>query len=513
MIQIPQQIGLIKMCRSIPSKWRSLAIIGLSLCCSPLSRADNGLKDFGFSNDRGGIVEFLELLVNHDNAVDFYSGIVADLDADDFATREKATQTLSRMPVLDRALLEELAGKASPEAAIRIQRVLKVNSLERFDSMVTAVLDAIIKVKAKGLTELLFTALEGREDYGKGQIWKKAGEAAQVTSARADINYLTGALKSKADVVRGAAVQAIVKVAGEGAGDIILPAAEDPSPYVMWEAARSLALLRRRECLKPFAQLLMCDEDFGMRWRSLDALRKLTGQRFDYYAAGNMEERKEPAAKWIAWIEANEASAELNFGSSGKTQLVKVFNGRDFQGWREFQGFDAPASRELPEVQAWQVKGGVLQGNTGEKGDQGELRTDERFLNYALSLEYRFPEGKGDSGVGIFAGNLGDGYLEVQLYPGNSGDLYRIGKIEIDGDDGENLRFKAPKFKDSNERRAEWNTMRIRVIDGAVEVLVNDLLQNRASGGPKVPGGIVLRRESALPPGGIEFRNIMLEKL
>ena len=55
--------------------------------------------------------------------------------------------------------------------------------------------------------------------------------------------------------------------------------------------------------------------------------------------------------------------------------------------------------------------------------------------------------------------------------------------------------------------------MRIRVIDGAVEVLVNDLLQNRASGGPKVPGGIVLRRESALPPGGIEFRNIMLEKL
>ena len=115
----------------------------------PLSRADNGLKDFGFSNDRGGIVEFLELLVNHDNAADFYNEIVNELDSDDFVRREQATQKLSKMPVIDRVLLEKLADKAPPEAAIRIRRVLKSNSLERFDNMVSAVLDEIIKGKGE----------------------------------------------------------------------------------------------------------------------------------------------------------------------------------------------------------------------------------------------------------------------------------------------------------------------------------------------------------------------------
>ena len=120
--------------------------------------------------------------------------------------------------------------------------------------------------KEKGLVELLFKALESRGNYGKGEIWKKAGEAAQLTADPSDINDLSLALKSKSDVVRSAAVQALVKVAGQGAGDIILPVADDASPYVTWEVARSLALLGRHECLKPFAKLLMCDEDFGMRW-------------------------------------------------------------------------------------------------------------------------------------------------------------------------------------------------------------------------------------------------------
>ena len=32
------------------------------------------------------------------------------------------------------------------------------------------------------------------------------------------------------------------------------------------------------QCLIPLVNLLMCDQDFGLRWRSLEALRKLTGQ-------------------------------------------------------------------------------------------------------------------------------------------------------------------------------------------------------------------------------------------
>ena len=514
-----------KIFRTKPLICKWLVIAAAALCLAPKSQADQGLMEFGFSNDREGIVELLGLLGNQGNAADFYNEIVNELDSDDFVRREQATQKLSKMPVIDRVLLEKLADKAPPEAAIRIRRVLKSNSLERFDNMVSAVLDAIIKGKEKGLVEFLFKALDPRGNYGKGEIWKKAGEAAQVTADPSDINDLSLALKSKSDVVRSASVQALVKVAGQGAGDIILPVADDASPYVTWEVARGLALLGRHECLKPFAKLLMCDEDFGMRWRSLDALRKLTGQRFNYYAAGNREERMEPAARWMAWIEENAGSAPLNFGSTGKKQILKVFNGENLDGWSAFGGLK-PALLQGKAVvdDGWQVKGDVLLAAAGANGGQGELRTNERFLNFELRLEYRFPDGKGDSGVGIFAGDRGEGYLEVQLHPGNSGDLYRIsgqpkaGKFEMKRDDGKPLEWRTMKFKESNERNAEWNTMRIRVIDGAMEVHVNGLLQNRASGGPKTPRGIVLRRErghlrGGVPPGRVEFRNMFLEKL
>jgi hypothetical protein len=480
-----------------------LAIFNLVLCFANQVAPGNELADFGFAGDREGIVELLGLLAGQADSEGSYNNIVEELDSEDFATREAATLKLSRMPIIDRAALKNLAGKVSPEVAIRIQRVLKANSLERFDSLLKAVLNAITKTKTRGVVELLFEALETRENYGKGEIWKKVGEAVIVTARHSDIDYLVSALESTSDVVRGGAVQAIVEVADSGAADLILTVADDPCAYVKWEVARNLALLRRRECLKPFAELLMCDDDFGMRWRSLDELRRITGERFNYYAAGNTVERKEPAAEWLAWIESNAATADLNFDHAGKDEVIEIFNGNDLEGWREFRGANLPKVVDRPE---WQVEDGILQARGINKG---ELRSEKRLLNYSIGLEYRFPSGLGDSGVGIFAGDPGEGYLEVQLRPGNSGDLYRIGDLEIITDSGERLRFSAPKFKASNEIKGEWNKLQIRVIDGAVEVKVNGLLQNRARGGPKTPGGIVLREEGSR----VEFRNIIVEKL
>lgn len=477
-----------------------LVIFSFAACFTSEVATAEELSDFGFASDREGIVELLGLLAGEADATGGYSNIVEELDSEDFATREAATLKLSRMPVIDRVALKKLADKVSPEVAIRIQRVLKANSLERFDSLIKSVLNAIIKTKTRGVVELLFSALQGREDYGKGEVWKKVAEAAIVTARHSDINYLVGALESRSDVVRGGAVRAIVEVAGNGAADLILTVADDSCPYVKWEVARNLALLRRRECLKPFAELLMCDDDFGMRWRSLDELRRITGVRFNYYAAGNAVERKEPAAKWLAWVENNAATAELNFNHSGKAEGIEIFNGNDLEGWREFRG------TFLQKVPGWQVEDGMLQA----RGiNRGELRSEQRLLNYSMDLEYRFPSGLGDSGVGIFAGDPDEGYLEVQLRPGNSGDLYRIGNLEIITDSGERLGFSAPKFKASNEIKGEWNKLQIRVIDGAVEVKVNSLLQNRARGGPKTPGGIVLRQEGSR----VEFRNVIVEKL
>ena len=128
---------------------------------------------------------------------------------------------------------------------------------------------------------------------------------------------------------------------------------------------------------------------------------------------------------------------------------------------------------------------------------------------FELELEYRLPGGIGDSGVGVLAGKFGDGYLEVQLIHGKSGDLYRIGDIDIENTEGQPLGFRAQKLEDSNELVGVWNKMRLRVVDGAVEVSINDVVQNRALKGPKRPSSIVLRNEKSRA----EFRNMILKKL
>ena len=471
------------------------------------------LSEFGFTDDRAGVEQLLATLIGERGDTEKkHRELLRQLDSDNFAEREAATIKLAHLPVIDREKLEQIAKTMPPEVAMRIARALKQNNPERFDNMVKAALDTVIGLKEKGLIEPLFNALEGGKQYNRGQVWNKAGEAARVTAGPDDIPFLKKSLASKTAVVRGAAVEAIIECAGKDAVDILIEAdaAADPDAYVKWGVAKHLALESRRECLKPLAELLTCDDDFGVRWRSLDELRRITGQEFGYYAAGNADERAVPAKKWRAWVDEHGATADLNFGGRVADTKETLFNGHDLSGWEkeadEDKGLPLDPAAKAARISGWKVEGGVLV-CTGLH--PGGLRTQRNYLNYELELEYQLPGGIGDSGVGVLAGKFGDGYLEVQLLHGKSGDLYRIGDLDVQTAEGEPLRFQAQKLKDSNELVGEWNKMRLRVVDGAVEVSINDVVQNRALKGPKRPSSIVLRNETSR----VEFRNIVLKKL
>ena len=190
----------------------------------------------------------------------------------------------------------------SPEVGIRIRRILKQNSTERFDGMIRALSYEIIRGKHVGFLSDLFSSIDNREEYSMGGLWRSFAEASVITAKVNNIELLKRKLISENDMVRYSSIKALIGILDEESLKLIGNNLTDKNPHIKWECSRAYARFHRRECLMPLAELLMCDEDFGIRWRSLESLRKITGQEFGYYAAGNAEERAGPARKWIDWV-------------------------------------------------------------------------------------------------------------------------------------------------------------------------------------------------------------------
>ena len=145
-----------------------------------------------------------------------------------------------------------------------------------------------------------------------------------------------------------------------------------------------------------------------------------------------------------------------------------------------------------------------------KKGKRSALVHKISFLNYELNFEYKLLERSSDSGIGIFVGDNNKGYLEVQLYPNRSGDLYKIGSdVEFKLDDENMLRFSSRKFKESNEENGEWNKMNIKIINGQAEISINGEIQNRAFNDQMKPSKILLRNEGS----SVGFKNLIVKKL
>ena len=499
-------LNLISLSRLKLISWLVLLLIQVCMSFSKEKR----LSEYGYSDDKDGALSLLGLL-NQQQDRKLLAKYVSELDSNDFSKRELATRNLSRLPVIDRVFLKELLKESTPEVSFRIRSILKQNNKERFDGMIRALSYEIIRGKHERLLSDLFGSVEDREQYPMGGMWRSFAEASVVTADVTDLELLKLKLISDNDMIRYSSVKTLLSLLGKESLPFISKNITDQNPHIKWECANAFMKFQRRECLVPLAELLMCDEDFGLRWRSLESLRNITGQEFGYYAAGNAEERSVPATKWIDWIKKNSASAKLNFGVLGNDQAVALFNGKNFEEW-EFRnlgggpGVIFGRKGQVPDEDTWDIENQNL---IAKKGFRSEIITKQSFLNYEFSLEYKL-EGVSDSGVGIFAGDAEKGYLEIQLYNQTSGDLYKIGAAQIVTDDGNPLAFRSTKFKDSNEVKDEWNKMVIRVSDGQSEIKVNGEVQNRALSKEARPSKIVLRNEGT---GKVEFRNLLLKKL
>ena len=188
---------------------------------------------------------------------------------------------------------------------------------------------------------------------------------------------------------------------------------------------------------------------------------------------------------------------------------VKLFNGKDLSGWTAV--VPELAAKNEDQSKPWSVKDGVLvcAGNP-----VGYIRTNEKYTNFVLRLQWRFDPAKGAGNSGVLLRMNGEDKvwprsIEAQLHSGNAGDFWNIGEMTM-GVAADRTKGRNTKKTHGAERAlGQWNEYEIVVDKGAVALKVNGEELNSASGCEVTPGYICLQSEGSY----IEFRDIRIVPL
>lgn len=190
----------------------------------------------------------------------------------------------------------------------------------------------------------------------------------------------------------------------------------------------------------------------------------------------------------LPWV-ANRAPSLERQGAPKLGDPINLLDGQDLAGWHV----------QLPKLKnGWQIRDGVLM--NAEPGNN--LVTNQKFSDFELSLEFRYPKG---SNSGIYL----RGRYEVQIEDnhGKEADSHHIGGVY--GHLTPSLNAAKPA--------GEWQQIKIRLIGRVVSVELNGerIIDRQAI--PGITGGALDSDEGTPGPlmlqgdhGPVEFRNIIV---
>ena len=179
---------------------------------------------------------------------------------------------------------------------------------------------------------------------------------------------------------------------------------------------------------------------------------------------------------------------------------IKLFNGKDLDGWRLL---------EKGAASGWSVADGVVTNNPvqepGKHKNYGNLRTDKEFEDFNLTTDVNVPKG-GNSGIYL------RGIYEVQIADtfGRPTDSHNMGGV-----------YSRIKPTESAEKPAgEWQTIDITLVDRHVTVILNGkkIIDNQpvlgCTGGAMTsdefrPGPIYVQGDHT----GVSYRNMILRPI
>ena len=201
------------------------------------------------------------------------------------------------------------------------------------------------------------------------------------------------------------------------------------------------------------------------------------------------------------------AASLFCFGNEAIAQkTIKLFNGKDLSNWNFVVD-----KNSVPADQVYSVKDGVIHivGNPF-----GYMYTKDKYSNYKLHVEWRWPNGEEKANSGIFLlieepKNPFPNGIECQLCAGKVGDFVLLGGSDL-AEFQNKPGTKRPAFPVVNRKVAdvekeagEWNEANIYVKEGVITVYINGIYQN--TGTNKIKEGYIgLQSEGK----EIEFRNV-----
>jgi hypothetical protein len=213
---------------------------------------------------------------------------------------------------------------------------------------------------------------------------------------------------------------------------------------------------------------------------------------------------------------------------------IPLFNGRDFTGWTfflEHKEYNSAGKGRISDF-ATIRPGGVIE---IDPRMHGALMTKRDYLNYRLHAEFRWPmpTSRDDSGLFLrirppFVWDMEHGEIagiyQLQIQPGNTGDLWVIGFSEsmLKTDPGRSYKpfgtlelgpqgsFRRHlKSRDAELPAGQWNSIDTEVLGKTIKVFVNGQLVNEGTNLVDLPGRIGLESER----GVVQFRNLRLQPL
>lgn len=452
----------------------------------------------GITPDEAGLRAYLKQFLPDATREKRVAGLIKELGSEDYSVRVKATKALASLPVFPRVALERAAKSKDLEVRTRAKGLLERGEGES-RKVAVAALRVIAKRNIKGFVDEVIAA---GNHCPQGERVGVVPPALAATATAADVTTLRRALGGEPAWLRSAGAVALNDLLADKADAYLATRLNDPDDTVRLLVARMMADRGNRASLAPLARMLG-SKDYSVRWRSVEALRWLSGKQFGYEAHGPVDSRKAAAGRWLAWARGEGQQAKLRFPVK-VSDVIRLFNGTDLAGWRAVtngQNVDAKTS--------WGVDKGVLQ---GKGAGRGYLYHARPLADYELTVEWRWPNATGDSGVWFMMAKPGGARppcLEAQLLSGKAGDFWVIGSLPVKVR-GQRAGGYVPKLADSSERPAgQWNRMTIRVAAGTVEVKVNGVKQNEASDCPRTPGHVALQTEGTV----IEFRRVEVRPL
>ncbi len=184
-------------------------------------------------------------------------------------------------------------------------------------------------------------------------------------------------------------------------------------------------------------------------------------------------------------------------GSVDAQEYKSLFNGKNLDGWN------------IHGTEKWYVEDGLLICESGPDEEYGYLSTEKYYDDFELTVEFQ-QEADGNSGVffrSTFDGTKVSGW-QVEVAPPNhdTGGIYESY--------GRGWLVQIPEEKEDILNMGEWNTMKIRAVDGHVTTWLNgekmvDITDEKIGEGE---GSIALQIHSG---GGIKvkWRNLKVKEL